>query len=75
MNLWAIQDEDLEVYYAAQQYGPPGSVTVASGTGSSSYSPMTFRSEEQAKHYLKDLRERHPKTHKGYRWKVVPFGN
>lgn len=70
MPQWALQDPDLEVYYADEQYGPPGSLTVSSEGGSSAYHPRKFKSEQNAKDFLKKLVD-HNSTARKTKWKVV----
>lgn len=70
---WALQDPDLEVYYAEEQYGPQGSLTVSSEFGSSSYHPLKFPSAEKAKEFLKRLIEKNAIARKT-KWKVIEIG-
>jgi hypothetical protein len=69
---WAIQDPDLEVYFANEQHDLTRTVTVCTKEGSSDFSPRTFNSEDSAEKFLKHILD-HVKGAKGTRWKVVPF--
>ena len=66
---WAIQDPDLDVYVADEQY-TTGMVTVATESGSSSYNPRKFASAEAAEKYLKHLLDHNASARKT-KWKVV----
>lgn len=70
---WALQDPDLEVYYAEEQYGPRGSLTVSTESGSSSYHPRKFPSAEKAKDFLRNLIDHNAAARKT-KWKVVEIG-
>jgi hypothetical protein len=73
MPKWALKDPDLDVYYAEEQYGPNGSLTVSSESGSSAYHPWKFPSAEKAKEFLKRLVEKNAAARKT-KWKVVEIG-
>lgn len=73
MSKWALKDPDLEVYYAEEQYGPKGSLTISSETGSANYHPLKFPSAEKAKEFLKRLIE-HNAIARKTKWKVVQIG-
>jgi hypothetical protein len=49
---WAIKAKDAEIYIAKEQYGPPGSLTIASFQGSPYYHPRRFATKREAELYL-----------------------
>ena len=46
--MWAVKAKSANMYYAAQQYGPPGSVTFSSSPGTDVYKPMTWIDKGEA---------------------------
>ena len=74
MEQWAIKLRDKDVYLAAVQYGPKGSITISSKDGGRHYQPMIFRSMEEASKCLDNIRPRLQKTiGRGEGWEVVKF--
>lgn len=70
--MWAIQDQDLELYLANEQYEGTKSITVCTKQGSPAYSARTFRTEEEGRNFLKNFVEHNHQARKT-RWKVVPY--
>lgn len=69
---WAIKAVKHEFYVAKEQYGPPGSLTIASFDGSPYYHPRRFATKREAELYLSNVVK---KTSEGRRisWFVVRY--
>lgn len=71
-NGWALKAKGRDIYIAAQQYGPRGSLTFSSRKGNPGiYSPRVFETREHAEVVLKSVVEADSKSPFQDQWEIV----
>ena len=70
--MWAIKSKGKDVFFAEQQYGPPGALTVCSREGRPPvYSPKKLDNREEAEAIAKKLVGIEEFPGKAWEWEVV----